>query len=88
MTQHKPATGLSTPTAEELEAQLTIAPPQPAIQPLPKVQPRAKKARTGTRQDEFYYDVNDGTIKPEPTPEPPRNRTRPASFQAPSRTWD
>jgi hypothetical protein len=83
------------PTVAELEA-LLAAPPKPVVRPLPTVQPRAKKARTGQAvEDGHYYDVNDGIIKEEPKPQAPALPipvVQPApvvrSYSAPVRDWD
>jgi hypothetical protein len=88
MIQREPISSQSEPTAAELEA-LLAAPLQPTIRPRPKVQPRTKRVRADqTDEDNYYFDVNDGTIKAEPVPEAPVTRTEPVIYRAPARDWD
>ena len=75
-------------TAEAGNAQDYAGPAEPAVRPMPTVQPRRSKPRRRTTEDDYYLDPNDGTIKPEPVPEPPRPRTQPVTYQAPARDWD
>lgn len=73
----------------EASTQDHTGPARPTVQPLPTVQPRARRAGTSeATEDEYYLDPNDGTIKPEPLPEVPETWTPPVTYQAPARDWD
>lgn len=88
MIQQEPVNGPAEPTVAELEA-LLVAPPQPAVDPRPTVQPRVKKARTEQApNDDYFYDPNDGTIKEKPKPRPPERPAPAVTYQAPAITWD
>lgn len=79
MIQREPTSSQSAPTAAELEAllaappQQTTAPVRPRTQPEPVIRPRRMDTDSSASADEgYFFDPNDGTIKPKRQPEPER----------------
>jgi hypothetical protein len=66
------------------DSQAFVAPPRRTVQPLPTIRPRTKRVRTAQAGDDrYYFDPNDGMIKPEP-----ETRSRQAPVQAATYEWD